>query len=77
MEASRELKAPAGLSPEKESSVSIGEDDMWVPDPERILWLRLSVPMLGIEHPFPDIPARNLVISLTEIRRLSYPYELS
>jgi hypothetical protein len=60
MEASRELHAPAALSPEKESPVSIGEDDVWVQDPEWMLSLRLSVPMVGIEHPFPHIQTRNL-----------------
>jgi hypothetical protein len=69
MEVSRELQAPVALPPEKESSISIGEDDVWVPDPEWMLWLQLSIPTLGIEHPFPHIPARNLVTSLTELRR--------
>lgn len=75
MEASRQLQAPATLSPEKESPVTIGEYDVWVQDPEWMLWLRLSGPMAGIEHPFPHIPANNLVISLNEISRLPCPYD--
>lgn len=75
MEESRQLQAPAALSPEKESPISIGEDDVWVPDPERMLWLILSVPLLRLEYPFPHIPTSNLVISLIEVRRLPCPYD--
>jgi hypothetical protein len=74
---SREIQAPAALPAEKESRISIGENDVWVPDPEWLLWLRLSIPMLGIKQLFPHVPARNLATSLTELRLFWWIFMLS